>query len=570
MGYGLFEGLNEAYDQFRGRESEIERESDREAAREALVTEREREEERFTQEQTLFAQQQEAHKYGIKRRAFEEEVGDANLKGQKSQNELLNTQVKMTADQYAEWGTPEAVAQRLETSALNLKALKESGELTKLNINDAKMTMKAKKGAEKYRKWKTEFMSNGDIDALVKNFNTDEDDANNIEDVSGNEDDGWKVTFENGQTATFADRNAVGIHLESMADPSFHQTYLLQNEAAKDALAKAIKKAAEKSPDTLSKDKKIWEDQTTKITDRLKGTIIKAGIVDFGEEGNKEIALLLGSIIDQVGAASQYSLLGKEVAVRANNIFNASTDLKPEAVRKRAIERYESTPADRFPDGKLDEDDAGYEDHIKSLMYADITSQIAQFERDVKGHYFTQNPETGEASLKKQNYGVAEKQEGTIPVPVAGETPIAGETKVSDSVAPTPKTPTPDSSVGTPAYKKRLDEIKGKKAEWKSRKSKLESKLGINRKDGKTYRKKIGAYIKGSEFAGLSVEKQIEIIDQFEDALTKVQVRRARKEIAKREGKRLPTSTPYPYGLKKPDKSEKQKLEMASSGAAAS
>jgi hypothetical protein len=422
MGYGLFQGLNEAYDQYRNRELEIEREEDRETERKALGRERERDEQ-------LYEQQQEAYQYGLSKRPMQEELEELQLKGARrseAQSQL----------EYNEFSSDEARAQRAATAKLNLEALKQDKTIRALQISDARMNEKAKKGAEKYRSWKEEFMTTGDIDKLVEEFNNDGDDSNNIAygGVTGNEKDGWNVTFENGQTQFFEDRNAVGIHLESMADPSFHQTYLLQMESQKASLAAAIEKAAKKTPDTLFKEKKEWEAQSTKITDRLKGTIIKSGIVDFGEDGNKEIAALLGSVMDQVGAASGYKLIAKEVGVRANNILNASTDLKPENVRKRAIEKYESLPEDRHIEingQKFDDDDPRYEEAINRIMYADITSQIKQFERDVKNSYFSLDEESGEAVLKKQNYGVAQDEGTSIPVP---EAPAPAEPARSSAV----------------------------------------------------------------------------------------------------------------------------------------
>ncbi len=118
-------------------------------------------------------------------------------------------------------------------------------------------------------------------------------------------------------------------------------------------------------------------------------------------------------------------------------------------------------------------------------------------------------------------------------------------------LSPAPKLVKPDQGAGTPEFKSKIAGLKREKSAADRRKANLESKLGINRKDGPTYRKKIGAYVKSSQYRGLSIDQQEEILDQFEDALTAAQLRKARKALNKRKGVKTPTSRPYEYGLNK-------------------
>jgi len=53
----------------------------------------------------------------------------------------------------------------------------------------------------------------------------------------------------------------------------------------------------------------------------------------------------------------------------------------------------------------------------------------------------------------------------------------------------------------------------------------------MDRADGPDYRKKAGNYIKSQEFLNLSPEKREDILEDFEEALTKPQLRKVKKAI---------------------------------------
>lgn len=515
--YGLYQGLNEAYDNFRQREREIEAKGDREAAREAEAVRAER-------EGILFEQGQEEYRYGVDQRPMQE-------RATKTAVESAELDYKTSKQKYDEFMTPEAKAQRVKTAELELNALKNSETIAKLQIDDAQMRKRAAEGAEKYRKWKLKFMGDGDAEALKNAFNSDEDEANDIERIDGSEEEGWTVHFENLGTMKFADRNEVGIHLESMADPVFHQKYLLQNEAEKAALATAIAKHKDKSADTLSAEKKTWETQSQKITDRLYGKVVPEGFIDFGEEGNRKIAVMVGSIIDQVGGASKYNLHAKEVGLRVQTLLEASTDMKEEAVRRRAEEKYDAIPAASFPKGvKPDKGDPGYEDFLKGLMYKDVSSQIAGLERRVMASYFKGDPNNPDGfSVRENPPAITESAEGA-------------STSAGD-VLPKPDLPAVDATQKTRDYASEWKPTEKEQRDMDAMLKNRQQRYGIKTRKGTEKPKDVTAKQKKAitkdyqvSFYKMSPAMQKAWFDQFGPYLRPADRKRARQEIEQNLG----------------------------------
>lgn len=382
MAYGLFQGLNEAYDAYRQRESEI-------AAEEQAALD----EERAAQ---LFEQQQEEYDYGVSQRPLEERAAQAGVEAQE-------IAVKTARQQYEEMMTPEAIAQRKETARLELEALKRTDRTGRRQEEWDKIQDRAIKQAERYRDWKTKFMRGQmSMEQLVQAFNADDDESNNVASVTGNEKNGWTVTYENGDDQFFEDKYAVAIELEGMADSNFHQTYLLQVDKNKQALKVALAKDLP-TPEDLRPFRNDWEKNTRASLDRLKGTMIKEGIVDFGEEGNRRVAIEMAALANWVGQKAQYQgLSNSEVIARIEGMMAQDTDLGPEATRRRAEEKYELIDEELLVGGKPEKGEPGYEAQINRLMEDDIGNQIEQLRDRLGNSYFMGDGEGGYAI--KPNY----------------------------------------------------------------------------------------------------------------------------------------------------------------------
>lgn len=382
MAYGLFQGLNEAYDAYRQRESDI-------AAEEAAALEAER----ATQ---LYEQQQEEYEYGVSQRPMQERATAASVEAQE-------IAVKSARQQYDEMMRPEAIKQRQRTAALELEALERENRQGLRQEEWDKIKDRAVKGAERYRDWKQKFMRGQmSMEQLVQAFNTDDDESNNITNVTGDENTGWTVRYQDGQTQTFDDKYDVAIELESMADPSFHQQYLLQVKKDQAALDVAIAKAKGETAEDLLPFQKQWETNTFKAIDRLKGSIIKEGIVDFGTEGNRRIANQMSAIVNEVGAAAQYQgVTNAEVVARLDSMMQADTDLNPETVRQRAVELYDQMTDEQLVGGKADEGTPEYNAQIARIMEADVQAQLRQLKSRMNSAYFSGDGQGGLA-LKEQ------------------------------------------------------------------------------------------------------------------------------------------------------------------------
>lgn len=382
MAYGLFQGLNEAYDAYRQRESEI-------AAEEQAAID----EERAAQ---LFEQQQEEYEYGVSQRPLEERARLAGVEAQE-------IAVKSARQQYDEMMTPAAIEQRRRTAELELEALEREGRQGLRQEEWDKIKDRAVKGAEKYRDWKQKFMRGQmSMEQLVQAFNTDDDESNNITNVTGDENTGWTVRYQDGQTQTFDDKYAVAIELESMADPSFHQQYLLQVKKDQAALDVAIAKAKGDTPADLLPFQKQWETNTFKAIDRLKGSIIKEGIVDFGTEGNRRIANQMSAIVNEIGAAARYQgVTNAEVVARLDSMMQSDTDLNPETVRQRAVELHDAMNDEQLVGGKAEEGTPEYDAQIARIMEADVQAQLNQLKTRMGSTYFAGDG-AGGLTLKEQ------------------------------------------------------------------------------------------------------------------------------------------------------------------------
>lgn len=396
MAYGLYQGLNEAYKSYRSRERDIE--DERRRAFEDELREEANQRARATESRAA-----ETYQYGVSRRPIQEQAQELQLE-----------QAQLSLD---EW--KQNAPLRAEQNQLALQQAQQELKLAGININNAEIANRAAKGAEKYRQWGREWMSGGTMEDLVKKFNSDDDDSNNVRNVRGNEKTGWEVEMENGERMFFADRDQVGIHIESHADPAFYQRYLLQMEAQKASLAEAVRKGSKKTADTVSKERQQWEQMTVKQVDRFFAKSISEGIIDFGTAGSRDMAGDVRATVDAIGMQTGYGVLNSDVTRVANQMAKTMLIKEPEEREMKAREFLETQREAGYD--IPDEDSKEYQQMLDRRMAEDYDMLYDQYQRAVFDRFLQFGPE-GEILMK--NYGAfigQQEPEGSgasaIPVP---------------------------------------------------------------------------------------------------------------------------------------------------------
>lgn len=374
MAYGLFQGLNQAYDSFRERERDIEAEGDRVAEREYRDTQRSREAEQY--------------EYGLSRRKVEEEA--ANIQMTTARNELKLQQEQMT---------PEAVKARKEALEAQRKMLTMQVEEAGYKVNSARLANQAAIAKDKYNSWTRDWQQGLSVDELVNRFNTDEDQNNNIKDYRVDpETDGWIVEFEDGTSMPFEDRDAVGRHLQQMADPEFYQTWLLNQMKADTELAKKLADADKESKSNLKKEAEVYRKAVQNETDRLYGKMFPSGAIEFGEPGNKQLAQMVRDIANQIGASHKFNVLPSEVVGTISRLADLTVDNNPETRRRRALEIYEEMPEadftdpNMYPDGKPDADEPAGEAKIKQILFDQAVDDLTALKLEAIKRYAINEP----------------------------------------------------------------------------------------------------------------------------------------------------------------------------------
>ncbi len=388
MAYGILQGLNEAYDSYRQREREIQQETDMQTEREALARQREREEE--------------AYQYGLSRRPFEE---------QRAQVQFERDQLGLDRETYEfdEYKADEA--ERRKALATQREALEQQLKNAQQTYNMNEIKLNAAKGAVKIRRWKNEFMRNMDdkdaVQTLMENFNSDDDDDNNISAVEDRDEGGWTVRYENGEVQQFDSRQDIELYLEQLADPEFHQNYMLQMRINNAKLVASAKTQKESDLKAERLEAQRWRQATLANTDRVFGDRIKEGIVSFGEQGARDVASAVRGIVDSVGAATQYGRVKSAVVDDISRLANTMLTFDPKVLDQRARKVFEELPdtpeffdPQRFPEGKPDEKDPEYQVALKNLKMADMEKQLQALETEVIRRYARLNPTTGDVTPK--------------------------------------------------------------------------------------------------------------------------------------------------------------------------
>lgn len=384
--YGLYQGLNEAYDSFRGRESDIEAESDREAAR---ITEAERQ--RRATEQ---------YEYGLSRRPIREEAEDLGLAAAKREGKVG----EQTATEFLD---PTNVEAR-KTAVVNQgKLLTQQLESSGIKLDQAKLDQKAATARRKFQGWSEAWNTgNMTMEQLKEAFNTDDNIANDIGDVT-KKGDGWVVEFKSGESMEFANRRAVTLHLQEQSNPEFLQTMLLNEMKSKGDLAAKMRELNDASTKEMNARGDKWIKNSKAEIQATYGRIFPNGVVDFGVEGDSELARDVRAMTNSVGRMFGYDV-GKitpsEVAREIGNIADKVMDTNPEVRRQRAAEIIDQMGDEnfddpkQFPNGRPSADDDEYKSLMKTLMYEQARDDFNTLEEEVYSRFGVMNSTTGDVS----------------------------------------------------------------------------------------------------------------------------------------------------------------------------
>jgi len=405
MGYGLFQGLNEAYDSYRGRERDIEDKARREFEDEQAKTDADR-------RKTMFDRETEQYKYGLEQRPMQEKSAKLALEEQERQG-------KMGVQTLKEFMNPKSIKIRDQNADNQSKLIKAQLESQKITFDQKKLDLNVAKSTANYNKWGSRWM-NGKMtmEELINEFNSDTDaegnkiEENDVTSVTGDAVKGWEVTMKNGEVLPFSDRDAVAMHIQRMASPAFNQQYLLQKMADKQALAVEAAKALNFTPKDLLPFKKNWETLTEKSMAAHYADGFKESMINFGDPGNKKLQGNVRAIIEVVGANMQYqgivhADLAREVVAKADLIMQ--TD--PTELRKMATEEFEEMPVDAidkkgdpiFPNGKPETGTADYDAFIKNMEYKEVERQFQVLASDIYSKYLHTPNSKGEINPKQQS-----------------------------------------------------------------------------------------------------------------------------------------------------------------------
>lgn len=404
-GYGLFRGLNEAYNAYRSRESDIQAEEQRNKEQAYRDEQRQRETEEYEYQKGLRPMQEESMKLGL---------------------DTQRTQAKDTEMSFKEKWDPAAVERRKQAAIMENKRLALDLQKSGIQLNEVQFAQDERKLRTYYddlaRKWE-KGMS---LDELVRSFNEEDDiESNNIKEAKKQADGSYTVAYEDGRTETYEDRDDVLKTLYMMGDTAFAKNVLLTESKNRATLAA---KLADLQNDTVkdfnARGQKFSDDARAEVQ-ALYGKIFPNGLVDFGEEGNKALSGEIRSLAMTLGRLYGYDLTktsAAELVTAIGREAERTMDTSPETREKRALERYEVLGVpdvqDLLGDDSIDsvpkKGDPLYEALIKQLKYEQAQGDVNAL-RDAVYRKFAIVDGQGQL-LPKQTLGSDQgKSEGTIP-----------------------------------------------------------------------------------------------------------------------------------------------------------
>lgn len=526
MGYGLYQGLNEAYDSFRGRQRDIESTADREADRLA----REETARRATEE----------YEYGLSRRPDQERLNTLQL-------EEAERQGQRSAQETTEFLDPEAIESRRVQMTQQNELLANQLQSSGIKLDQAELDQKAATSRRKYQEWSERWNDGSmNVEQLVEAFNSDDIQGNNIaKDGIKEVGSGWEITMENGVVQKFADRRAVTRHLQESSSPEFLQTMLLNELKANADLAVAMNKADVDASVEMNKRGNAWIGNTDKEMKAYMGKVFPGGLASsFGADGEAELAANIRAMTNRIGRVYGYDvakITPSEVAVQIGVIAKDVMETDPEARKQRSAEIIENMGDEKFadttmfPDGRPDPGSSEYESLMSSLDMQQARADMQALEQATYSRFALVDVNGEIKGKAKPKTGTAEKSVVPVP-PRPGETTATTSSEGGSTSSLPP--PEPIVTVGTPEYRAQLEE---KTAGLRAREEKmaaLDQKLGRD-KGGREFFRNVKQYTMGAEYKGMSADEQEAFVDAHDDGdgLTNVQARKLRKAIdRKRKG----------------------------------
>lgn len=367
-GYGVFQGLNEAYDAYRAREADI-------------VAEEARAKEQAYQDEVR-AREREQYEYGLSRRPMQEEAESIGL--ETARNELQY-------NQEMRW-SPDAM-QRAKQDAINeSENIRQTLKKTGIQLNEAQLQQDEAKLRRYYEGLANKWAGGQiDLDGLIKSFNEEDDlESNNIDasQTRQNPDGSYTVVYEDGRKEEYANNDDVLKTLYMMSDPAFAKKVLLEEAAQAAELAGKMAKLTKEANDDMQARGEKFSDDARAEVQALYGKIFPGGIADFGKEGDDMLAQEIRSMAMALGRVHGYDLTktsAAEIVAAISREAEKTMDTNPETRERRALERYEKLGVpdvqDLLGDPEItevpDKGDPMYEPLMKQLKYEQAMGDVA-------------------------------------------------------------------------------------------------------------------------------------------------------------------------------------------------
>lgn len=422
-GYGLYRGLNEAYDAYRGREAQILDEETRAKEQAYRDTQRQRETEQYEyQKGVMRPLQEESAKLGL-------ESGKVGLEKSKLSLEDLE---KSQKDKWA----PDAVLRRRQMAEAELKKLETDLERSGILLNQAQFQQDEDKLKRYYEDLAKKWEKGMSLDELITSFNEDDDiESNNIvrEETRKNPDGTYTVKYQDGRTEMYEDSDDVLKTLYMMSDSTFAKNVLMNELKGKaDLAAKMAKLRQDAMADFQARGEKFTDDARAEVQ-ALLGTVLPNGITDFGEPGMKELGQEIRAMVLEQARLYGFDLTktsAPELTAAIAKLARKTMDTSPENRNKRALELYEKMGVPDVQrvlgDDKITEvpekGDPMYDALIRQLKFQQAMGDVNALRDTVRSHF----------AMVDQQGNVVQKQtiapKGVIP----GE-----ESLMSGDVSPT-------------------------------------------------------------------------------------------------------------------------------------
>jgi hypothetical protein len=389
-GYGLFRGLNEAYDSYRDRESDI-------AAEENAAKERAYQEE-------LRAREKESYEYGLQQRPQMERKRELEMEGLERQNRMGEADYTINYSPEALEIKKQAIRQDNQQRILNLT---KAG----LDITTAGIQTRQAQLSSQYTDW-AQKINSGEwgLEELKKAYNTDNFESNDVEDFTENEDGSVTVTYSSGQKETYkGGRDEIFQMLRENANPAFAENVILKEMDHRNALNVAHAKASTVTTEDMQKRALEFMKGSERHVKAVYGRMFPNGIMAFGEEGQGRMAQAVESMMNRLARHYDYDLTRitpAQMGTMLSNLAEKTMDFNPEVQMKRAREQIDvMTDVDVADYGLETVPKKGtpeYKALVKQLVSEQGLSDLNAFEAEAVAHMFGGVDENGKLMPRKR------------------------------------------------------------------------------------------------------------------------------------------------------------------------